>query len=64
MKAGMQDEGRRLVWENGRVIIKALDSTEPEKGIVSFKKDEMSAQGEWWLRMGRGSGKGLLGSVF
>lgn len=30
MRAGMQDEGRRLVWENGSVVIKALDDAEPE----------------------------------
>lgn len=42
----MQDEGRRLVWKNGSVAIKALDDAEPEKRVVSFNKDEMSAQGE------------------
>lgn len=28
----MEDNGRRLVWENGSLIRKALGDAEPEKG--------------------------------
>lgn len=57
----MEDNGRRLFWENGSLIRKALGDAEPEKerGIYLLDEEEMGVLGEWCVWMGR-VGKGTL----